>query len=101
MAWEPRVDAKHIALQVEAAKAEDYGLPQRTVRGDADATGGVRVEVEVGRRRRAQIAQRHVRIAQIRRDQRVHSRAKRTAVCTPRLIETKILLRGRVREFFG
>ena len=56
-------------LRSRPAKPSITACHKRAQPGDAHATGAVGVEVEVGGRGLAQIAQRHLGIAQTRRDQ--------------------------------
>src|SRR6516225_875143 len=90
---------ERVALQIEAGEAEDDRLPQCAQPGDTNAASAVRIEIEVGVGNLAQIAQRHLGMAQTRRDQRMHPRAERTAVSATRFVIAEILLRYRAREF--
>src|SRR5215468_7364974 len=98
MGREPRIDPKHIAPQVKAGEAENYRLPETSQSGDPYTAGAVRVQFKVRSRGLAKKTKGGFGFAEPCRDQRVDTRAQRTAMRTPRLVVAEISFRRRTRE---
>src|SRR5215468_11104054 len=98
MGREPRIDPKHIAPQVKAGEAENYRLPETSQSGDPYTAGAVRVQFKVRSRGLAKKTKSGFRFAEPCRDQRVDTRAQRTAMGTAWLVVAEIGFRRRAPE---
>src|SRR5215469_14255529 len=98
MRRESWVDAEDVALQIEAGEAENYRLPETSQSGDPYAAGTIRVQFKVLGRGLAQKTKSGFGFAESCRDQRVDTRAQRTAMGTAWLVVAEIGFRRRARE---
>src|SRR5689334_16281449 len=93
-----RIDRKRITVKVKPGKADYYCLPQTPQSSDPYAAGTVRVQFQVGGRGLAQKTKGGFGFAEPCRDQRVDTRAQRTAMGTAWLVVAEIGFRRRARE---